>query len=181
MRSPRADGCDPLPGGSGSPVGRQKDRSARSVLNSWRVRRTGKTPCAPCLEETRFWSRAIGAMADGECRGEAPEGERALESGAQPRKRQLLGQCAFRRPASLFVVEANLFAWWSAKLGRGNVSRERYSVSTPAEGASEQTIMRAPRKTIHEWRRTCCKDRPERASRCAGSLTRCRLAQRRAT
>jgi hypothetical protein len=33
VRCPRADECDPLPGGSGAPVGRQKDRSARSVLN----------------------------------------------------------------------------------------------------------------------------------------------------
>jgi hypothetical protein len=66
------------------------------------VRRAGKTPGAPCLAETRFWSRAIGVIADGECRGEAPEGERALESGAQPRKRQLEEQCAFRRFASLF-------------------------------------------------------------------------------
>jgi hypothetical protein len=134
MRSPRADGCDPLPGGSGSPVDRQKDRAC---LTHGVVRRDGKTPCAPCLEETRFWSRAIGVIAGGECRGEAPEGERAPESGAQPRKRQLLGQCAFRRPASLFIVEANLFAWWSAKLGHGKVSRERYSVSAPAERASE--------------------------------------------
>jgi hypothetical protein len=33
VRSPRADECDPLPGGPGAPVDRQKDRSARSALN----------------------------------------------------------------------------------------------------------------------------------------------------
>jgi hypothetical protein len=41
------------------------------------VRRTGKTPRPPRLGETRFWSRAIGVTAGGECRGEAPEGGRA--------------------------------------------------------------------------------------------------------
>jgi hypothetical protein len=33
VRSPRADECDPLPGGPGAPVDRHKDRSARSALN----------------------------------------------------------------------------------------------------------------------------------------------------
>ena len=47
MRCPRADECDPLPGGSGAPVGRQKDRSARSVLNSRRCAANGQNPlCA---------------------------------------------------------------------------------------------------------------------------------------
>ena len=46
-RCPRADECDPLPGGSGSPVDRQKDRSARSVLNSRRHAANGQnTLCA---------------------------------------------------------------------------------------------------------------------------------------
>jgi hypothetical protein len=37
----------------------------------------GKTPARLGLRETRFWSRAIGVAAGGECRGEAPEGGRA--------------------------------------------------------------------------------------------------------
>src|SRR5262249_367880 len=36
--------CHPLPGGSGSPVGRQKDRSAQSVLNRRQESQAGKTP-----------------------------------------------------------------------------------------------------------------------------------------
>jgi hypothetical protein len=79
MRSPRAElpirtRAAPGPRSTGKKTGPHG-----ACLTQGVVRRTGKTPRAPCFEETRFWSRAIGAIADGECRGEAPEGGRALE------------------------------------------------------------------------------------------------------
>jgi very-short-patch-repair endonuclease len=56
-------------------------------------------------------------------------------------------------------VHFGMASWWWAKLGRMSAPRERYHLSAPAkrgrgttrsvvEGASEQTMMRAPRKTI---------------------------------
>jgi hypothetical protein len=36
----------------------------------------------------------------------------ASHQDAQPRKRRLVGQCAFRRFASLLLPEANLFLEW---------------------------------------------------------------------
>jgi hypothetical protein len=61
------------------------------------VRRTGKTPRSPCFEETRFWSRAIGVIAGGECRGEAPEGGRA----AKQRAAALCAEMAVMRLSAL--------------------------------------------------------------------------------
>ena len=52
-RCPRADECDPLPGGSGAPVGRQKDRYARSVLNSRRYAASGQNQKQKCLIRPR--------------------------------------------------------------------------------------------------------------------------------
>jgi len=99
--------CRPLPGGFRSPVDRHKDRSARSVLNRGKLFsfgwRNGRNARQRPPRETRFWSWAIGVVAGGECRKrERRKAGALLEGNAQPRlSRQLVGQCAFRRSASL--------------------------------------------------------------------------------
>jgi hypothetical protein len=52
--------ANPLPGGSGSPVDRQKDRSARSVLNRRQAGRAGKT-----LAKSVFGKPGSGAEPSG--------------------------------------------------------------------------------------------------------------------
>jgi len=82
------------------------------------VWRSGNSTRQSKARETRFWSRAIGVEAGGECRKRErrkaacplpdpllQEAEDRRDKGAQPRfARTLVGQCAFRRSASLFRV-----------------------------------------------------------------------------
>ena len=70
------------------------------------VWRSGQNTRQSKPRETRFWSRAIGVEAGGECRKrERRKAARRQDSSARPRlTRTLIGQCAFRRSASLFFA-----------------------------------------------------------------------------
>ncbi len=111
--------ANPHPGGFGTPLGRQKDRSAGSPLD-WTSVRQAKHLLLPRPRKRGSGAESAGYGRIGECRGRAPEGER-IPLDALPRPctfgwRHLIvwrGQwtaCAFRRFASLgFICEgANL-------------------------------------------------------------------------
>jgi hypothetical protein len=65
-----------FPGGFGTPLGRQKDRSAGSPLD-WTSPRQAKHLLQPRPRKRGSGAESAGYDRCGECRGEAPEGERA--------------------------------------------------------------------------------------------------------
>jgi hypothetical protein len=134
--------ANPHPGGPGSPVGRQKDRSARSALNR-RLEASGQNTCElessgnPVLglsHRGRSRWRVPRRSADRRARPLPNPPRQAGEGGdksAPPRKRRLVGQCAFRRFASLFVCRASLFLERGESQSSGaEASRERFSASS---------------------------------------------------
>ena len=68
--------ANPHPGGSGAPLGRQKDRSAGSPLD-WTSVRQAKHLLLPRPRKRGSGAESAGYGRIGECRGRAPEGERA--------------------------------------------------------------------------------------------------------
>jgi hypothetical protein len=95
----------PLPGGPGAPVGRQKDRSVRSVLNARQLFGVQAKHRAAASRG----NPGLGLSHRGDSRWRVPwrsAGRRARLSNraALPRKRQLARQCAFRRFASLLCL-----------------------------------------------------------------------------
>ncbi len=68
--------ANPHPGGFGTPLGRQKDRSAGSPLD-WTSVRQAKLLLLPRPRKRGSGAESAGYGRFGECRGEAPEGERA--------------------------------------------------------------------------------------------------------
>ena len=105
--------ANPHPGGSGAPLGRQKDRSAGSPLD-WTSVRQAKHLLLPRPRKRGSGAESAGYGRFGECRGEAPEGERAPTWRASAPVHCSGGDvchvwrgqwtaCAFRRSASLFL------------------------------------------------------------------------------
>ena len=97
--------ANPHPGGPGSPVDRHKDRSARSVLNRGSVLKAkrAKPPLANAAGNPVLGlSHRVEPVASA-ASVSAERLAHCIRRSAQPRlARTLVGQCAFRRSASLF-------------------------------------------------------------------------------
>jgi hypothetical protein len=82
--------CTPHPGGSGAPLGRQKDRSAGSPLD-WTSVRQAKPLLLPRPRKRGSGAESAGYGRCGECRGRAPEGERASDKARFRARAQVSG------------------------------------------------------------------------------------------
>ena len=124
--------ANPHPGGFGTPLGRQKDRSAGSPLD-WTSVRQAKLLPLPRSRKRGSGAESAGYGRFGECRGEAPEGERApvWRASAPGHCRMATSDCVARtvdgmrlsalRLPRLYLRAANLgMALWFAKLGCGS-------------------------------------------------------------
>jgi hypothetical protein len=136
--------ANPHPGGPGSPVDRHKDRSARSVLNCGSVLKAkrAKPPSANAAGNPVLGlSHRVEPVASA---ASASAGRRARRttSSAQPRlARILVGQCAFRRSASLFVRGGESFSWLRTEQDSGaTASRERFLTSS-LPGLTRQSML----------------------------------------
>ncbi len=146
-RFPRAD-LQPAPGRLRASVSPAL-RPVREVLSLDWDRNGRVTPASTESQET--WPGvAPPGKACGECRGGAPEGERAPTFGALPRAdglrrlrklvcdaRTLVG-CAFRRSASLgFFCGGGKSSWWLGKTRTRDAPREGFSLSAPARSVGQ--------------------------------------------